>query len=199
MSTSFVCDWRRRAAAPLPPRMRLTVVTLSVFGSLGPEVHSLLSVVTRRFGRRIPTTLLPEVSWTAPSLAPLVRSALGFAARRGLAESVTAFYRRAPVPPAAAAPAPAPAVPPPPLWPPAPLPLLAPPPALPALPVPAPAPPVPILAPGEDLDADSDDELGGMGQGVGAMDFTETDLAGAEAGDAAPPAPGAQGAVGFAH
>ena len=53
---------------------------------------------------------------------------------------------------------------------------------------------MPILAPGEDLDADSDDELRGMGQGVGAMDFTETDLAGAEAGDAAPSAPGAQGA-----
>ena len=89
--------------------MRLTVVTLSVFGSLGPEVHSLLTIASRRFGRRIPTALLPEVSWTAPALAPLVRSAIGFAARRGLAESVTAFYRRAPaVPPATAEPPPAP-------------------------------------------------------------------------------------------
>ena len=65
--------------------------------------------------------------------------------------------------------------------------------------MPALALPVPILASGEDLGADSGDELGGVSLGVGAMDFTETDLAGAEAGDAAPPAPGAQGAVGFAH
>ena len=61
-------------ALTLPDRMRLTVVTVSVFGSLGPEVHTLMSLVSRRSGRRIPTALLPEVSWSAPALAPLAQT-----------------------------------------------------------------------------------------------------------------------------
>ena len=154
-------------ARTLPDRMRLTVVTVSVFGSLGPEVHTLMSLVSRRSGRRIPTALLPEVSWSAPALAPLARAAIGFAARRGLAESVTAHYRRARTMPSAAAP-PAPPPPPAPPAPRAPLAAM----FAPVPPLAPVAPPGAAQADGEGSGDDFDGGMGGASPAARAMDFS---------------------------
>ena len=111
---------------PLPARMRLVVVAVSVFGSLGPASLRFLSDLGRRAGLTVPFALLDSATWAAPRFAPFTRMALGHAVRRGLAEAVLRRWRRV-RDPAALHPAPvaAPSPPPPPAlshvaWPPLP-------------------------------------------------------------------------------
>jgi len=77
--------------------MTFGVISVSTFGSLGPEAHRLLSRISRRVGRRVPAQLHDLATWAAPSFAPFARMALGLAARRGVAEMVGRLYRRADV------------------------------------------------------------------------------------------------------
>ena len=83
--------------ASLPAGMTLGVVSVSTFGSLGPEAHRLLARIARRVGSRIPARLHDLATWAAPSFAPFARMALGLAARRGVAEMIGRMYRRADV------------------------------------------------------------------------------------------------------
>ena len=78
----------------LPPRMRLVVISVSTFGSIGRAGVGLLAEVGRRVGGSLPGALLDQASWAAPQLAPFARMALGFAVRRGLAESVYRHWTR---------------------------------------------------------------------------------------------------------
>ena len=83
---------------PLPPRMRLIIVAVSSFGSIGPGGQAFLSELGRRVGQTVPPALLPHASWATPRLAPMARMALAHATRRGLAASVCARWRRSSVP-----------------------------------------------------------------------------------------------------
>ena len=78
----------------LPPRMRLVIISVSTFGSIGRAGVAFLAEVSRRVGGSLPGALLDQASWAAPQLAPFARMALGFAVRRGLAESVYRYWTR---------------------------------------------------------------------------------------------------------
>ena len=65
----------------LPAGMTLGVISVSTFGSLGPEAHRLLARLSRRVGNRVPARLHDLATWAAPTFAPFARMALGLAAR----------------------------------------------------------------------------------------------------------------------
>ena len=104
----------RTEYGPLPPRFRLVVFGLSIFGSLGPGAQAFIRDVGLRFGGGLPSRLLDESSWAAPRFAPFVRMAVGCAVRRGLAESILRRWSRRPPLPPPPPPPPPPARPPPP-------------------------------------------------------------------------------------
>ena len=112
---------------PLPPRMRLVVISVSVAGAIGSAGQAFLRELGRRSSQHVPSLLSPESTWAAPRMAPFARMAIVMAVRRGLARAVirdwdrTAAYPHAPPPPMAA--------------------------ALPALPMPAPLPGMALVAP----------------------------------------------------
>ena len=115
---SSVNDHSARAEyGVLPPRMRLVVFAVSIFGSFGPPAQAFLTDLSRRSGGSVPAALLPQATWAVPRLAPFVRMAVSHAVRRGLAESVVRYWRRYPsaadVPRAPAPPPPPPPPPPP--------------------------------------------------------------------------------------
>ena len=104
----------RSEYGPLPPRMRLVVVAVSIFGAFSPAALRFFADLGRRAGDGIPTSLLDCASWSVPRFAPFIRMAVGHAVRRGLAESVVRRWARVPdagaVYPALLPPPPAPAV-----------------------------------------------------------------------------------------
>ena len=87
---------RRPPAALLPPRLRLLVLTVSVFGSFGRPAHAFFAELSRRTGGAVPPPLLPSATWAAPRLAPFARMAVATAVRRGLASAVWSGWARAP-------------------------------------------------------------------------------------------------------
>ena len=91
-------------ADALPPRTRLVVFALSVFGSLGSEAAAFVRWLHKRQSGKLPPTLLEAASWACPQLGPFVRQAVGVAVRRGLAHAVNATHVHVPPPPPPAAP-----------------------------------------------------------------------------------------------
>jgi hypothetical protein len=100
-------------AAALPPRMRLSFVAVSIFGSISSSGHHLIRDVCLAAGRSIPSPLLRAASWAASEFAPFIRMALVLAVRRGLASAVRAHRSSESdlVSPAPAEPPPTPATP----------------------------------------------------------------------------------------
>ena len=80
----------------LPPRMRLVPFCISTFGAIGQAAQRFLAELGRRAGSVVPAPLLGVATWATPTLAPLVRMAVGTAVRRGYAEAVCRHWRRAP-------------------------------------------------------------------------------------------------------
>ena len=116
--TSRRADYRVHGphAVPLPPHLRLRFLVMSSFGAISSSGHDLFAHLARLIGGRMPSDLAPAATWAAPRFAPLARMLVGFAARRGLAQYVRLYWRRAGRPP----PPPPPSPPPPPqfagLW-----------------------------------------------------------------------------------
>ena len=92
-----------RALPPLPAHLRTHgfLPHRSVFGSISPSGHRLLSLLSRRTDAHVPFALMPAVTWAAPRVAPFARMACGLAIRRGLAEYVRMSWSQpaAPLPP----------------------------------------------------------------------------------------------------
>ena len=63
-------DCARDEYGPLPPRLRLLVLTVSVFGSFGRPAHAFFAELSRRTGGAVPPPLLTSATWAAPRLAP---------------------------------------------------------------------------------------------------------------------------------
>ena len=74
--------------------MRLVIIAISTCGAINSEGIDFISQLTKRNDNSIPPALLDQASWAAPRLAPMVRMALGFAVRRGLAAAVFHWWRR---------------------------------------------------------------------------------------------------------
>ena len=90
-------DCARDEYGPLPPRLRLLVLTVSVFGSFGRPAHAFFAELSRRTGGAVPPPLLPSATWATPRLAPFARMAVATAVRRGLASAVWSGCARASV------------------------------------------------------------------------------------------------------
>ena len=115
---------RRHQYGDIAPNMRLVIIAISACGAINSEGIDFISHLAKRNDNSIPPALLDQASWAAPRLAPMIRMALGFAVRRGLAAAVYhwwrrshAFVQRPPVPPSpivALLPPPLPPPPPPP-------------------------------------------------------------------------------------
>ena len=69
-------DCARDEYGPLPPRLRLLVLTVSVFGSFGRPAHAFFAELSRRTGGAVPPPLLPSATWAAPRLALAASHAL---------------------------------------------------------------------------------------------------------------------------
>ena len=89
-------DCARDEYGALPPRLRLVVLTVSVFGSFGRPALAFFAELSRRTGGAVPPPLLPSATWAAPRLAPFARMAVSTAVRRGLATAVWSGWARAP-------------------------------------------------------------------------------------------------------
>ena len=55
-------DCARDEYALLPPRLRLLVLTVSVFGSFGRPAHAFFAELSRRTGGAVPPPLLPSAT-----------------------------------------------------------------------------------------------------------------------------------------
>ena len=66
---------------PLPARMRLVVLPISIFGAIGTPGQAFISELSRRVGGLVPFSLLPHASWATPRVAPMIRMALTHACR----------------------------------------------------------------------------------------------------------------------
>ena len=85
------------AVCDLPPNMRLVILAVSSCGSINPEGHTFIdSSLAQRMDNSIPPALLHQASWATPRLGPMIRMALGFAVRRGLAAAVHRWWRHVP-------------------------------------------------------------------------------------------------------
>lgn len=89
---------------PMPERMRLIVLPVSIFGAIGSSGQTFISELSRRMRGTVPSSLLPHASWATPKLAPMIRMALTHAARRGLAASIHTHWHRGVEAPADGAP-----------------------------------------------------------------------------------------------
>ena len=87
---------RRQEYGDLPPRMRLIIIAVSTCGAINPEGIEFISSLAKRTDNSIPSALLHQASWATPRLAPMIRMALGFAVRRGLAAAIHRWWRRLP-------------------------------------------------------------------------------------------------------
>ena len=85
---------RRSEYGALPPRMRLVVLPISIFGAIGTPGQAFISELSRRMRSAVPTSLLPHASWATPKVGPMIRQALVHAVRRGLASSIHTHWRR---------------------------------------------------------------------------------------------------------
>ena len=90
---------RRHQYGILPPNMRLVILAVSTCGAINPEGHTFISSLAQRMDNSIPPVLLHQASWATPKLGPMIRMALGFAVRRGLAAAVHRWWRHVPSPP----------------------------------------------------------------------------------------------------
>ena len=79
---------RETEYGPLPARMRLIVLPISIFGAIGTPGQAFISELSRRVGGLVPFSLLPHASWATPRVGPMIRMALTHAVRRGLAASI---------------------------------------------------------------------------------------------------------------
>ena len=61
---------QKELVAFIPPRLRLVVLTVSVFGSFGRPALAFLAELSRRTGGAVPPPLLPAATWAAPRLRP---------------------------------------------------------------------------------------------------------------------------------
>ena len=75
--------------------LRLVVIVVSTTGSISAGGSRFVSELSRRTGGSVPSTLLDQSSWAVPRLGPFVRTALAFAARRGLAAQVASLWAHA--------------------------------------------------------------------------------------------------------
>ena len=77
------------------PNMRLVIIAISTCGAINSDGIDFISQLAKRNDNSIPPALLDQASWArAPRLAPMIRMALGFAVRRGLAAAVFHWWRR---------------------------------------------------------------------------------------------------------
>ena len=74
---------RETEYGPLPARMRLIVLPISIFGAIGTPGQAFISELSRRVGSLVPFSLLPHASWATPRVGPMIRMALTHAVRRG--------------------------------------------------------------------------------------------------------------------
>ena len=74
--------------------MRLIVLAVSTFGSIGTSGQRFISELSRRTHGRVPSSLLGHASWAVPRLGPMIRMALTHAVRRGVAVSIHRHWRR---------------------------------------------------------------------------------------------------------
>jgi hypothetical protein len=123
---------RRNQYGDISPNMRLVILAISTCGAINTEGIDFISQLARRTDNSIPPALFEQASWAAPKLAPMIRMALGFAVRRGLAAAIHRWWQRSHA--LDQQPPPHPHVPPPPPAPP----------PLPPLPSPPPSPPPPL-------------------------------------------------------
>ena len=84
---------RETEYGPLPERMRLIIIPVSIFGAIGTPGQAFISELSRRMGGSVPSSLLPHASWATPRVGPMIRMALTHAVRRGLAASVHTHWR----------------------------------------------------------------------------------------------------------
>ena len=112
---------RRHQYGDIAPGMRLIIIAISTCGAINSEGIDFISDLAKRTDNSIPLALLDQASWAAPRLAPMIRMALGFAVRRGLAAAVFHWWRRShalgqrpPAPPSSIVVLPPPPSPPPP-------------------------------------------------------------------------------------
>ena len=103
---AIAANSRRHQYGDIAPGMRLVIIAISTCGAINSEGIDFISDLAKRTDNSIPLALLDQASWAAPRLAPMIRMALGFAVRRGLAAAVYhwwrrshAFVQRPPVPP----------------------------------------------------------------------------------------------------
>ena len=82
----------------IAPNMRLVIIAISACGAINSEGIDFISQLAKRNDNSIPPALLDQASWAAPRLAPMIRMALGFAVRRGLAAAVHHWWRRSHAP-----------------------------------------------------------------------------------------------------
>ena len=68
---------RETEYGPLPERMRLIILPISIFGAIGTPGQAFISELSRRVGGSVPPSLLPHASpawatppWTPRALAP---------------------------------------------------------------------------------------------------------------------------------
>ena len=84
-----IADKSRRAEyGELPANMRLVIVVISTFGSLGGDALPFLSDLDLQAGESLPFALLDEASWAVPRFSTFARMALTCAVRRGLAQAI---------------------------------------------------------------------------------------------------------------
>ena len=79
---------------PLPERMCLIILPISIFGAIGTPGQAFISELSRRVVGSVPPSLLPHASWATPRVGPMIRMALTHAVRRGLAASIHTHWRR---------------------------------------------------------------------------------------------------------
>ena len=91
---AIAADSRRDQYRDIAPNMRLVIIAISTCGAINSEGIDFISQLAKRNDNSIPPALLDQASWAAPRLAPMVRMALGFAVRRGLAAAVYHWWRR---------------------------------------------------------------------------------------------------------
>ena len=60
---------RETEYGPLPERMRLIILPISIFGAIGTPGQAFISELSRRVGGSVPPSLLPHASWPRISVS----------------------------------------------------------------------------------------------------------------------------------
>ena len=66
----------------MPHGCRLVIFVVSAGGAIGSAAQSLIRALSVRAGGIPPASLLDQASWSTPRFAPMMRMAIGMAARR---------------------------------------------------------------------------------------------------------------------